>query len=292
VRRDLLPIARVRPAQVGEVVRGVHLRLRERERRRVHDDDPVAVALHEATCVERVRLVVEEPRGLRERHFFFPDFFEGGELDRVLRRRLAPAQEVRDPPLPPEPPDIPPRGERLRDLDDSPLSHAVDEEIRLGGDEHRRLHGVGPVVVVRDAAERRLDAAGDDRHARERLAAPLRVDRGRAVGPLAGAAARRVRVVVSPLPVRRKVVDHRVHVARGDGVEEPRAAERAPRVLGAPVGLREDRDLKALGLEDPAEDRHRERRVVDVGVARHEDDVGLRPSAGAHLLRGGGQEGL
>ena len=30
---------------------------------------------------------------------------------------------------------------------------------------------------------------------------------------------------------------------------------------------------RAAGLEDAAEDGHREARMVDVGVARHEDDV-------------------
>jgi hypothetical protein len=41
----------------------------------------------------------------------------------------------------------------------------------------------------------------------------------------------------------------------------------------SPVGLRQDRDAEAARLEHAAEDRHREARVVDVGVARDEHDV-------------------
>jgi len=185
----------------------------------------------------------------------------------------------------------PPRGEVAGDRDDGPLAHAEDEQVRLRRHEHGRLHGVRPVVVVRDPPQRRLDAADHHGDALRGLAAALRVDRRRAVGAQAGAAARRVRVVVAALPVRRVVVDHRVHVAGGHGVEEARRSERAPGVGARPVGLRQDGDAEARGLEHAAEDGHREARVVHVGVPGHEDDVRAVPAAGAHLLRRGRQKG-
>ena len=104
--------------------------------------------------------------------------------------------------------------------------------------------------------------------------------------------ARRVGVRVAALLVRRVVVDQRVHVAGRDAVEEPRPAERAPRLGALPVGLREDRHPEAVRLEPAAEDRRRERRVVDVRVARDEHDVGRVPAARADFGRSGGKEGV
>jgi hypothetical protein len=87
------------------------------------------------------------------------------------------------------------------------------------GDQARGPDLVGPVVVVGDAAQRRLDSASDHRHAGERLATPLCVDRGRAIGPQARAPARRVGVRVAALAVRGVVVDQRAmsgaHARRG-----------------------------------------------------------------------------
>src|SRR5690606_29344489 len=60
-------------------------------------------------------------------------------------------------------------------------------------------------------------------------------------------------------------------------------AEAAEGVGRAPVGLREDRDAEAVPLEDASEQGHRERRMVDVGVAGDEDDVDGVESARGHL---------
>ena len=85
------------------------------------------------------------------------------------------------------------------------------------------------------------------------------------------------------------MVDHRVHVAGADGEEEPRPAESPPVVSGPPVRLGYDADPEAGRFEHPAEDRHGEARVVDVGVAGHEDDVGLAPATMSHFHHGHGE---
>ena len=142
----------------------------------------------------------------------------------------------------------------------------------------------GPVVVVGDPAQAGLDAADDDRHVAERLAAALRVDDHRAIGAPAARAARRVGVVVPQPPVGGVAVDHRVHVAGGDAPHDGRAAERAER-----LGARASRaatmmpDPEALRLEQAPDQRHPEARVIDVGVAGHQDDVAAVPAERVHL---------
>ena len=116
------------------------------------------------------------------------------------------------------------RREPVRDVDDLPLGVAVDEEVGLGVEQDRAAHLLRPVVEVRDATQRGLDAADDDRHVPERLAGALRVHDHRAIRTLAAFAAGRVRVVAADAPVGGVAVHHRVHVPGGDAEEQIRRA--------------------------------------------------------------------
>ena len=176
-----------------------------------------------------------------------------------------------------------PCGDAMRDLDHRALGVAVEQEVGLGVDQDRAAHLVRPVVVMRDAAQRRLDAAEHDRHVRIGLAAALRVDDDGAVRPFAALAARRVAVVVAQAAVGGVAVDHRIHVAAGDAEEQVRLAQRLERLGALPVGLGDDADAKALRLQQAADDRHAEARMVDIGVAGDEDDVAAVPAERVHL---------
>jgi hypothetical protein len=174
-------------------------------------------------------------------------------------------------------------GKTVRHLHDGALGIAVDEQIRLGVRQDRAAHLVGPVVVMRNAAQRRLDAAEHDRHVLVGLAAALRVDDGAAVGPLAALAACRVGVVVAQPAVRGVAVDHRVEVAAGDAKEQGRPAQRLERLRRPPVRLRDDAHPEALGFEQPADDRHAEARMIHIGIASHQHDVAGIPTKRRHL---------
>ena len=115
------------------------------------------------------------------------------------------------------------------------------------------------------------------------LARALRVDDHRAVGALAAVAAGRVGVVAAHPPVGGVAIDHRIHVAGGDAEEQARRAERAEGLGTVPVGLRDDADAQPLRLEHAADDRHAETRMIDVGIAGHDDDVALLPAERVHL---------
>ena len=174
-------------------------------------------------------------------------------------------------------------GEPVGHLDDGALGVAVEQQVRLGVGQHRAAHLLGPVVVMGDATQRRLDAAEHDRHILERLAAALRVDEGAAIRPPAALAAGGVGVVVAQPAVRRVAVDHRIHVAAGDAEEQGRLAQRLERFGRLPVGLGDDADAIALGFEQPADNRHAEARVIDIGVAGDQHDVAGVPAEGGHL---------
>ena len=160
------------------------------------------------------------------------------------------------------------RGEPAGDRHDLVLAHAEDDQVGLGVEHDRPADGVAPVVVMRQPAERGLDAAGDDRHARKRLAGALAVGNRRAVGPQADLAAGRIGVVVAYFLVGRVMVDHAVHVAGADAEEQPGPAELPPGLGTSPVGLAQDRrpetrPPRARGSGCPSrtrDDRRRHRR--------------------------------
>ncbi len=86
------------------------------------------------------------------------------------------------------------------------------------------------------------------------------------------------------------MVHHRIHAAGRDPEEQPGPAELAKVAqVVPPVWLRQDRHAQAFVFDGAADDRSAEGRMVDVGVAGHEDDVDLVPTAGLQLVARGGQ---
>jgi len=67
-------------------------------------------------------------------------------------------------------------------------------------------------------------------------------------------------------------------------------AERAERLDRRPVRLADDPDAVPLRFQQAADQRHAEARMVDVGVARDQDDVARIPAELVHLRTGHGQE--
>ena len=172
----------------------------------------------------------------------------------------------------------------VRDLDDCALGIAIEQQIALRIDNDRAADFVLPVVVMRDASQRTLDAADDDRHILVGLATALRVDQRRTVGALAAFIARGIGVVAADLAIGGIPVDHRIHIAGGDAEKQIRAAQRLERLGTLPIGLRNDADAKSLRLKGPADDRHAEARMIDIGVAGHNDDVATVPAELRHLF--------
>ena len=176
--------------------------------------------------------------------------------------------------------------ERVRDLDDGALPHAVDQKIGLRIEQDRPFELVRPVIVVRKPAKARLNAADDDGLAAVSAADEVAVDRHGVVGPLAHDAAGGIGV---GLPVGLGdgiVVDHRVHIAAHDEKAQTRLAEGVDRSGIFPVGLRNDADLIARVLEHARDDRVAERRMVDVAVADNIDEIALLPAAPLHVGAG------
>src|SRR5438045_8543261 len=76
----------------------------------------------------------------------------------------------------------------------------------------------------------------------------------------------------------------------GDAEKYLWLAECLERLGRMPVRLGDDADAKALRLQQPADDRHAEAWMVDIGIARHQHDVAGVPAERIHLVAAHGQE--
>ena len=126
------------------------------------------------------------------------------------------------------------------------LAHAVNQDVGLGVEEHGAAHGVGPVIVVRDAPQAGLDATDNDGAAGFECASDqIAIRNDRAVRTHVIDAAGR-EVVLSPLLASRRVVgDHRVDTTTGNSPEEARLAETADVIETRDIGLGNDGGAKA-----------------------------------------------
>ena len=155
---------------------------------------------------------------------------------------------------------------------DRSLAHAVDEQIRARRRQNGRQHAVAPIVVVREAAQRRLYAADDDGDVRKESFERAAIDVDAAVGTFADVAALAVHVAFAPDLGDGVVVDHAVDDAAGDQKAQPRRAE--AHIVPVALRLRQHRDRIAERDEQPRDDRVPERRVIAIRLADHIYEIG------------------
>ena len=91
-----LGVARVGPSGVGQSEDSIHRFLADGQSRDVADDGLSAMALDQASCVERVGLVVDHPCGDRKSDFVARDGFVGWQFESVLGDRLGGAEGIGD----------------------------------------------------------------------------------------------------------------------------------------------------------------------------------------------------
>ncbi len=175
------------------------------------------------------------------------------------------------------------RRQPVRERNQRAFGIAEQQDVGLGIRQHGAPHGVRPVIVMRNAAQARLDAADHDIRIRVGLARALRVHHQRTIRALAARTACRVGIVRTELAFRRIAVDHRIHVAGRDAKIQARLAQLA-KVLGRlPVRLADDANTIALRFQQSPDQCHAETGVIDIGIARHQYHIARIPAEHIHL---------
>ena len=182
------------------------------------------------------------------------------------------------------------RIDALAQLDNSALGISKEQNVGLCIKENRAPNFSRPVVEVGEPSKACFDAANNNANPFVGLSASVRVDEHRAIGACAAFAAWGIGIVVANFMVARVAIDHRVHVAAGDAKEKSRLAKNLKGFGIVPLRLRNNANAKALGLDEPADERHAKARVIDVGIAGHNNDVALVPAKRFHLFAGAWEE--
>ena len=284
-------IHRVPLTGVGQVGHAVELPGVERHGGRVDDEIAPFARLDHGAAAHGVVLGVFGARGLGIEALIVAHALKRRERDVVKCARFRLARDVA------RAGDVRHRAHGLlflqpvSDLDRRGLAHAVDQQVGRGVKEDGAAHLIVPVIVVREAAQARLERAEDDRHiGAEGLACAVAVDDGRAVRPTAGALAGGVKILAAAALGRRVVRDHGVEIAGADEYAQPRPAHGAEGLRVVPVRLCEHGYTQTFGLEHAADDRRAEARVIDICVAADDERVVPPPAALVHLLGGDGQK--
>lgn len=285
-------VTRMRQPGVGQCEAAVQFLLRQFGVGRVDDYETALRLFDERAGFHAVRLGFDAPEVFAEGALVFQASLERVEPQRLVAQRVGifPVGHESDLRQLLEQMHVETVARGSGDFRHHPVAHAVGQQVGSAVDKDRRLQRVAPVIVVREPPQRGLDAAEHDRRVGEQPLQDARVDRGRIVGPESGLSSCGVGVVAAQPFVGRVMVDHRVHVARRHAEEQPRASQLAEVAqVVSPVGLRHDRHAQALGLQQAADHGRTERRMIDIGVAREQNDVQRVPSACADFLDGRGQ---
>ena len=118
----------------------------------------------------------------------------------------------------------------------APFGIAVDQDIGLGVDQNRAADLLGPMIILRDPAQRRLNPADDDGCVFVGFAAALGIDDHRPVRPPPCRPIGCVAVIVPDAAVGGVVIDQRIHVPGGDAEEQIWLAQRLERLRVGPIG--------------------------------------------------------
>ena len=142
---------------------------------------------------------------------------------------------------------------------------------------------------MRNAAQRSLNPAENNRHIGIRLLATLRIDNRGTIRTFTTQSARRIRIIRTRLTVSGITINHRIHIARRHTEKQIRLTQRHKRLFRLPIGLRNNANAKPLRLQHPPNHRHPKRWMIHIRIARNNNNVAAIPTELIHLRTRHGQ---
>ena len=208
---------------IRQLVNFIKLFRRQRKSRRILHYADLLILLDESSPAQRILFQVFEAKGLGKLPFVPRNRFIRRKLQVVpyivaVRHAIACAAHILH---------ILDRNACMklcRNLDDLPLPHAIDEKICAAFHEDGRAHLIAPIVIMRHAAQARLNSSDDDGNGAPSLAQALRVDAHGSFGTAVHAPARRIGILTAYLLRRREAREHRIEVAARHKKGKPRLA--------------------------------------------------------------------
>ena len=280
-------IHRVIRADVGKSIDLIEFFAFERRLRRIDDEHPVVVILHDRLAADRVVVHILDAERVRIDFLVRLEIVVIVSVDLAFFRLRAETSgtgevdlialfaEVRRPADVADLLDRHTLVEQFRQTDDGTFAHPVHENVGAAVDQHGAADFVRPVVVMREPAKGSLQTADEDRNIAVRLADLVAVDDHGAVGTKACLAAGAVIVLTAALFRRRIMRNHGVNVPGRHKEAESGLAEFFEIVLRPPVRLAEHRHGIAGILQHTADDRRAERRMIHIRIPVHINKIHL-----------------
>jgi len=154
----------------------------------------------------------------------------------------------------------------------------VDQDIRLGVNQHARSDLILPVVIMSNTAHARLHSAEHSGNSRKRRFAELGIDNGRHLRFEPGAPARRINVVTPEAAPDGINTEHGIHIAGCDSTGDARPAHHLDRIGIPPVRLCNDADPPPFRQQKTPDQRHGKRGMIHICVARHKQNIEFLPA--------------
>ncbi len=166
-----------------------------------------------------------------------------------------------------------------------PLRHPVDKHVCSAGNQNGRLKLVLPVIIMHQSPHGGLYPPYEYRQRRKKPFKRPGVDYCCIIRSEAGSTAGSIGIIGSQPAGCSIMVDHGVHVSCSNSKEKtglPQLGEVAQII--PPVGLRNNGYLHPFRLQNPCNYRSPERRVINVGITRKQNDISPPPPKSVHLL--------
>ena len=111
----------------------------------------------------------------------------------------------------------------------------------------------------------------------------MRIHREGAVRAFIRRTMRRIGVFRAGLAISGVAVDHGIHISGSHTEIQIRPSQRAEWLCGLPVGLADDPHSEALCLQQTPNQCHAKTGMIDISVARDQDDVACIPAQLLHF---------
>ena len=207
-------------AHIGQVVNLIHLLLREGLSRWILHHTPFIILLGKLATAESILLQIFELKGLGK-FALVRAYFLIGRQRQIIPNVIHIGHLVAGPLHILNIANLHTLLQISGDFEKRPLTHAENQHIGTAVHQHGTAHGIRPIIIMRHAAQAGLNATDDNGHIGIKFPQAVAIDYSRPLRTEAGLAARRIRILMTHLFRRGKLIEQGIHIPRRDKKPQP-----------------------------------------------------------------------
>ncbi len=284
--RNLIGAGRVGSAGERQGVHSVHFAGGQRKCRGLHNQSSRVRPLKKPRGIPWVLILLHHPCHSHE------SFWRGGNL--LMRGKLQVSWQRAnlrsEPACSPDSSRMPAIPKSFGNFHHGILRHSIDQQVSLGVEQKALPNPVAPEIVVGHPSGGGPQPAQHHWNPLHHHLYDVGVLHGGSVRPAAGQSPGAVCVIGSNPVHTGVVVNHAVHIARGDTHEKFRHTHFKKSAGVLPVRLGKNPHPVSLPFKHPGDHRHPEGWMIHIGVAADQKNIQPLPAQGLHLTSGYGKK--